>query len=251
MNGLENSFITLTYNDQNLPSDNSLNKAHWQKFMKRLRKKFAEKKIRFFMCGEYGEDQDALKVGKKKLGRPHYHACLFGFGFADRTQHTVRNGIPVYRSAVLESLWEKGYSEIGEVNFKTAAYVARYITKKISGAKAFEHYLDINYATGTFTEKLPEFTLQSNRPGIGKKWYEKYRDDVFPHDNIIHDGRKIKVPRYYDKLAEREGDISIPELKRARVTRARRHQVDQTPARLRDREIVKTAQTKNLKRKLA
>jgi hypothetical protein len=34
-----NSFITLTYDPEHLPEDGSLNVLHFQKFMKRLRKK--------------------------------------------------------------------------------------------------------------------------------------------------------------------------------------------------------------------
>ena len=61
-----NCFVTLTYRDPvecspgqlkeglHVPSDWSLHKEHFQKFMKRLRKAFAPQKIRFYMCGEYG-----------------------------------------------------------------------------------------------------------------------------------------------------------------------------------------------------
>lgn len=44
----KNCFITLTYNDQYLPADGSLHLDHFQKFMKRLRKKFGDVSIRFF-----------------------------------------------------------------------------------------------------------------------------------------------------------------------------------------------------------
>jgi hypothetical protein len=66
----KNCFITLTYSPENLPKDGSLDVSHFQKFMKRFRKRFGPG-IRFFHCGEYGES----------LSRPHYHACIFGFDF--------------------------------------------------------------------------------------------------------------------------------------------------------------------------
>ena len=48
----ENSvFVTLTYSDEFCPI--SLEYAHFQNFMKRLRKKFGP--TRMYMCGEYGE----------------------------------------------------------------------------------------------------------------------------------------------------------------------------------------------------
>ena len=83
----ENSFITLTYNDDHIPRDGSLNKKHFQDFMKRLRKSIAPKKVRFYHCGEYGP----------KLLRPHYHAILFGHQFDDLELHSHRKGVRLYR----------------------------------------------------------------------------------------------------------------------------------------------------------
>ena len=68
-----NSFVTLTYDDDHLPEYNSLNYKHFQDFMKRLRK--SHNGVRFYMCGEYGED----------FSRPHYHALLFNCFFPDRS----------------------------------------------------------------------------------------------------------------------------------------------------------------------
>ena len=65
-------FVTLTYDDDHLPEYNSLNYKHFQDFMKRLRKSHSG--VRFYMCGEYGED----------FSRPHYHALLFNCFFSDR-----------------------------------------------------------------------------------------------------------------------------------------------------------------------
>lgn len=250
MNGQENAFITLTYNEENLPSDHSLHKSHWQRFMKRLRKEFAPKKIRFLMCGEYGEDQDALKVGKKKLGRPHYHALLFGLEFPDQYVHDIRDRNPVFRSDILEKIWTFGYSEIGTVTFQSAAYVARYITKKITGEKAHDHYLYHCSELDQLIPRTPEFVLASNRPGIGYSYVKKFKKEIIYNDDIVHEGRKIKVPRYYDKILSRDYPNRIENNKEQRQKNARKHAKDQTPARLRTREIVKIAQTRNLKRKL-
>lgn len=65
------SFVTLTYDNEHLPSDNSLSVRHWQLFMKRLRKQVEPLKIKYFASGEYGD----------KFGRPHYHAIIFGLDF--------------------------------------------------------------------------------------------------------------------------------------------------------------------------
>lgn len=124
----DNCFITLTYNDEHLPSDGSLNYRDFQLFMKRLRKRVSVP-VRFYMCGEYGEN----------FGRPHFHACLFGFNFPDLKLWKSGKS-KLYRSPLLEELWPFGYSSVGDVNFESAAYVARYILKKVTGADAAAHY---------------------------------------------------------------------------------------------------------------
>ena len=93
--------------------------------MKKLRKALGKngKRIRFFHCGEYGES----------TSRPHYHAIIFGYDFPDKKKwRTTDRGDILYRSPLLETLWDKGSSEIGSVTFESAAYVARYSLKKIT-----------------------------------------------------------------------------------------------------------------------
>ena len=90
----DNCFVTLTFDDDNIISSGSLVKADFQKFMKRLRKRFG-KGVRYFHCGEYGD----------LLGRPHHHACLFNFSFPDRYLWSSSGGVNLYRSPTLEELW--------------------------------------------------------------------------------------------------------------------------------------------------
>jgi len=119
-----NCFITLTYDEAHVPAGFSLRYRDFQLFMKKLRK-FAGHPVRFFMCGEYGGEHS----------RPHFHACLFGFDFPDKVQFKrVGGGAVIYRSSVLERLWLQGFSTIGAVTFESAAYVARYVMKKLDGA---------------------------------------------------------------------------------------------------------------------
>lgn len=127
----QNCFITLTYNEENRPYNDDLNYQDFQLFMKRLRERFQGTTIKFYMCGEYGP----------KLGRPHFHACLFGIDFPDRKLWKVTDSkSKLYRSEILEKLWTKGFSSVGDVNFESAAYVARYIMKKVTGEAAELHY---------------------------------------------------------------------------------------------------------------
>ena len=149
----DNCFITLTYRDADLPADMSLNLKHFQKFMKRLRKRFGSG-IRFYHCGEYGT----------LLGRPHYHACIFNFDFPDKKLFTIRDGINLYTSQALDELWPYGFSTIGSVTFESAAYTARYIMKKINGDAAKDHYEYVNPSTGEISLRKPEYTTMSRLP---------------------------------------------------------------------------------------
>lgn len=232
----DNCFITLTYNDENLPADNSLNVKHWQLFMKRLRKKYGDG-IRFFHCGEYGS----------QLGRPHYHACIFGFDFQDKTPWKREKDVVLYRSEALEKLWPYGYATVGEVTFQSAAYVARYILKKITGEAAKEHY-EFPDQFGELHPIKPEYVTMSRRPGLGKGWFDLYLEDVYPHDYVVHDGKKHKVPRAYDNLFEAIDPNCMAKIKSKRVARAKEHSHNNTLKRLRDREEHKTLTVNLLKR---
>ena len=235
-----NCMITLTYSDEHLPEEGTLVYKHFQDFMKRLRNLHKRKSwgksdhflpIRYYMSGEYGD----------RLGRPHFHVCLFNFDFSDRKYwRKSPAGSNLWRSETLEQLWSFGFSSIGELNFDSAAYAARYIMKKVTGDQAKAHY-------GT---KVPEFCHMSLKPGIGAGWYEKWKADVYPHDYIVVNARKMKPPRYYDKLYQREEPFEFDYLKNNRHWQAVEYQEDNTPERLQIKETVAQAKLKQLKRVL-
>lgn len=234
----QNCFITLTFNDQHAPLDGSLDVRDFQLFMKRLRKKFGAN-IRFYHCGEYGT----------KYGRPHYHACLFNFDFQDKTLWKVINGQRLYRSAALEELWPFGYSSVGTVTFESAAYVARYIMKKITGEQADSHYERVD-SDGVVTYLKPEYTTMSRRPGIASAWFEKYKTDVYPGDFVVLKNKKMKPPRYYDNIMELKYPSEIKRIKSKRVLDSKKHIDNNTPERLRVREICQLTKLKQLPRNL-
>ena len=201
----ENCFITLTFNDYDLVmrDQQSINVKDFQNFMKKLRNS-TNLKIRYFHCGEYGD---------KNL-RPHYHAILFGYDFPDKILFANKNGNKLYISQKLKELWPYGFSTIGDVTFDSAAYVARYCTKKINGDDADTHYLTEDgeyltpeYATMSRGNNLPTSDPRHSR-GIGYTWFQKYASDVYPHDYCEIDGKKIPPPRYYDNLLR--GDPEKP-----------------------------------------
>lgn len=221
----QNCFLTLTFNDDHLPNPPTLDVRDFQLFMKRLRKRFG-KGIRFFHCGEYGE----------KFGRPHYHCIIFNLDFPDKVLWKEYNGTKLYRSKILEELWPYGYSSIGAVTFESAAYVARYILKKVNGDLAESHYSSCPKTGEVFTRK-PEYTTMSRRPGIAKKWFDKYCADVFPSDEVIlRDGVRMRPPKYYDSQYEIVSPDDLARVKSERKRKALKYSSDNTPARLKVRE---------------
>lgn len=208
-----NCFLTLTYSPEHLPRSinletgeigdgqfASLNKRDIVLFMKRLRKEFGSG-IRFLQCGEYGE----------AYGRPHHHVLLFNFDFPDKRFWRRAGGYNLYRSESLERLWPHGLSEIGSLTFESAAYVARYITKKITGECADEVY----------SGRLPEFITMSRRPGIGRVWLDRNIDNVYPVDRIyIRPGLLARPPRYYDRIFESIQKEDFLKVRRSRIIKA-------------------------------
>lgn len=224
----ENQFVTLTYNNDSLPPDGGLRPNDFLNFIKKLRRRYGEKKIRYFHCGEYGEINQ----------RPHYHAILFNHRFQDL--QIVRSGdYPLYQSKELDDLWEKGMTTVGDVTFQSAAYVARYVMKKVTGEPAAEHY----------NGRKPEYVTMSRRPGIAKEWFDKYKSDCYPSDFLIVNGTRIKPPRYYDKLLEQYDNDLYQQLKESRLNDAFGNPESEQD-RLNVRERVKQLQIKNLKRKI-
>lgn len=234
-----NSFVTLTYDDAHLASDYSLHYPDYQLFMRRLRKHFSG--VRFYMCGEYGEN----------FQRPHFHACLFNCFFADRSiLSTTSAGSSLYRSPLLERLWPHGFSSIGDVTFESAAYVARYIVKKVTGSQADSHYTFLDPDTGELIRRTPEFTQMSRKPGIGARWFARYRSDVYEHDYVVIRGSKVKPPRYYDNLLKSASDFSSDHVEFLRSQKALARGPRDTPERLAVRQAVAIARLATLTRKL-
>jgi len=155
-------FVTLTYDQENLPG-RGLKKSDLQKFFKRLRKKIPD--IKYFACGEYGEQTE----------RPHYHAIIFGLA-----KHEA--------DFMLRQVWGKGNVENGHAEEDSIRYVAGYIDKKwMAGDQKHTEYMG----------KPPPFQTQSQ--GIGKEWWLKHYHE-FLDDGLKFRGRPQAIPRYYIEL---------------------------------------------------
>lgn len=202
----QNCFVTLTYRDADLPPNRSLELAHWQEFAKRVRRRFGA--FRYIHAGEYGERDQ----------RPHYHGLLFGVDFPDRRHWKDSTDV----SPLLEELWGKGFATVGDLTRERAGYVAQYTLKKLTGPLREERYERIDQLTGEVVRVRPEYATMSRRPGVGAGWYEKYRSDVFPSDEIIHEGRRYPVPLFYKRaLAKSEPELAelLAARRRARAQR--------------------------------
>jgi len=178
------SFVTLTYDNEH--ATDSISGPRLTTFIKDLRRRLDYRglgKIKFFGIGEYGE----------KKGRPHYHAIIYGGPFEytpGAEAEPARGGGKQWTSEHIQAVWEEGIHRISEVTFESAAYVARYALKKITGAPASAHY----------GSKAPEFMRCSN--GLGRLHFEQWKKDIYPAGTIIREGRAISAPKYFDRLIE-------------------------------------------------
>lgn len=232
-----NVFVTLTYDDSHLPESKSLVYRDFQLFMKRLRR--TGRKARFYMCGEYGEEN----------GRPHYHAILFNCWFPDmRYWRMSPAGFKLYRSAELEKLWFLGNAEIGMVTFESAAYVARYVMKKLTGNGSEKFYEILNVDTGEIHRREKEFNRMSLKPGIGAAWYKKFKSDVYPHGMVVVNGVETSPPRYYDKMFAMDDPEGADQLRDKREFSASLRRFDNTVERRAVKAQVSDARLSLLKR---
>lgn len=180
-------FLTLTYDDDHLPSDGQLRKKDLQKFILALKKKVD---FRYFACGEYGG----------KSGRPHYHMIIF---IDDYDPLMMYNPFSILlhsdylhysSSSTVMDLWPFGFHTIEtKVDFATLRYVAKYMQKE-SG------------------KELPNgfqkpFLLMSHKPYIGMRedelcaWYMRRNND----DKFYVDGFPYPIPNFYTQVIERNG----------------------------------------------
>lgn len=226
-----NYFVTLTYDEEHLPVSEkswidedtgeyfegiysaSLEKSVLQKFLKDLRRyydyHFNFQGIRFFACGEYGP----------KSMRPHYHLILFNCPIPD-LKYEISNsmGNRYYSSEIFNSVWHnQGFVTIGECNFSTCSYVARYMLKKQKGVEATKNYGRLGL--------VPPFTLCSRDPGIARSYYDSNSNKIYEYDSLIITNSKgvatkVKPPSYFDRLYDIESPEDMIRIKDNRKTSA-------------------------------
>lgn len=206
----KNQFWTLTYLDENLPTEHgpgfpslranksgisdasrsasmavaaqhgTLFKPDLARFFKRYRKNIGH--FRYFAVGEYGE----------KYGRPHYHVLAFG--------------AEISRESLAE-IWSHGHVHIGDVESASITYCVEYALKR----EKSESLVDLR--------RIPEFSVMSRNPGIGSYAVGEFRNAILRSkplptgELLIPDtfrvlGREYPVPRFVRNELEEEGFLS-------------------------------------------
>ena len=195
-----NCFITLTYDDDHLPMNNSLDLRDFQLFMKRLRFKFGNG-IRYYHCGEYGDN----------YRRPHYHACLFNFDFADKKIWKCDKKNKLYRSHDLEQvkkdnirdleLAKANYSrQLQEVSAKGNAEIQR-LTKEIDTNKIIQSQ-KITNATNELEKKCNQLENNIKQTAIEKELTEASLKENY---KIQINDRDLEIKR----LTEMKARLSV------------------------------------------
>lgn len=226
-------FVTLTYDDVHVPITyyskdedgcavpaQTLRKRDLQLFFKRLRTNTGQD-IRYFCCGEYGS----------RSARPHYHCIIFGLVLDDLIPYKrSHEGFQYYNSETVQSAWRSsaytsegdkipdtygdiGFAVVADVTWESCAYTARYVTKKATGYEK-EFYDTFNLE--------PEFAVMSRKPGIGRKFYDDHKEELYEYDHISiktpKGGRKVRPPRYFDQLFDVDDPDTMSEIKDKRKT---------------------------------
>lgn len=228
----DNMFLTLTYDDDHVPDICS--KKDFQLFIKRLRNHFNDRNIRFFGCCERGSGTN----------RPHMHIIIFNAKFNDLKQLKRSGDHWLYTSSTLEKLWPYGFSTIGDADYNSINYTARYVLKKVN------------------CNKSDEFLLMSRRPGIGYDYLMKNIDKIKDNELIyfpFNDTKKqTHLSRYYKELIkiddpnffEDKKKEMLEAIKQKNISEKQKYNIDNQLDLYNIQHKLKIYQIKNLKRGL-
>lgn len=214
----QNWFLTLTYDDDHVPyseyvdldgviqTSMTLVKKDVQDFVKRVRSDLNYRGLdgfRYYCAGEYGDH----------TARPHYHMIAFGLHLDDLKLYKETPIGNYYTSDFLSSKWRNGYVIIGNVEYDSCAYVARYILKKQKGDSS---------AIYDFYNVCPEFSLSSRRPAIGSQYFYDHYISIFPRDSIVlPSGRCVRPPRLFDDYMSKMDEELMADIKLKRADMAK------------------------------
>lgn len=174
-------FVSLTYNDENLPLNSNLCNSDITKFIKKFRERLryrlgniVAKSLKYIVAGEYGT----------RGGRPHYHMILYG---VEMTPEVL---------SFIDNCWQKGFVDKRPVKSMNGAvsYVLDYLLKT-----------DGFYSLKS-GESKSEFTIRTNRvppfvhfsKGIGLKYFNDNLEKIREFGLKIN-GKRVALPVYFKK----------------------------------------------------
>lgn len=191
-------FLTLTYNDENIPKNNSLSKKDFQNFIKRLRSEYPDIKFKYFGCGEYGSN----------TFRPHYHLILFGYDFNDEYKKNYDGHLFIHKK--LEKIWNRGHVLFNFIDVANLGYTTRYTLKK-----AFS-YKENNYNPEKFGLQK-EFQLCSQK--LGMDYFLLNKEKILANNGVMYfNGQKYNLPRYFLRKLVENGEAKNIKLYREKLS---------------------------------
>ena len=218
-------FVTLTYDNEHIPGVNhetgevvrgamylrrkkepdlAINQTLWyediQNFLKRLRKAYSGQ-LRYFVAGEYGE----------KTGRPHYHMILFGYQPEKLEPYSKVKPDEYMVDSRITRCWGLGIHNLINPTQGGYSYVAGYVTKKFDD-ETLEHIKN---------GLRPPFAQMSRDPGLGYKYYQEHKDEIWKKGYIqLDNGKRASIPRYFQEMQRIEDPKILWELKKRNQQRA-------------------------------
>lgn len=166
-------FMTLTY-DPEYMEDPSLNYTDIQLFLKRLRKRYSNDKLKYIVVGEYG----------MKSLRKHWHIIIFGF---KKLEKDFKNTI--------YHLWNKGFVVTKKSDVNALFYLLKYSFKQYLQDK--DYFLELGLTP-------PIFRVSQ---GFGKDFAFKYKDRLLLDNYIKMDKFTYSIPRYFIRHFKLSGII--------------------------------------------
>lgn len=182
-----NCFLTLTFKDEHLPESPEQARYELRKFQKRAGKEFGAG-LRWFGAMELGE----------RNNRIHGHFLLYGEDFTAGA-FPVPGGSrehPLRSNAILERLWPFGFASVGELNEKTANYVAGYIVAKATRPRVVPVVHPVTGAVRDWPTVYRPF--YPSRPALGVRFFEDFAED-FWNGPRARGGARLPIPRAYSK----------------------------------------------------
>lgn len=192
-------FCTFTYAPEYLPADNELSKLEMQRFIRRLKKNCKGVRVRYLICGEYGE----------LYGRCHYHGILYFDKYIDFDK--------------IVNAWPFGIVDIAPFTPARGGYVAKYSVKQFGDESEHiqEPFLMISNSLGKyFIDMHGEFCKKNlincwyNLSGSAVVLPRLFIDKLFPPRNATIREKELVSSAYRSSLAYTGDRVAFKQVNR-------------------------------------